>query len=149
MLRPGDRRQCHRRRRSGEKPALASGERVKDAGAGIERCKTARDQHRPRCLPGGAGAPFRIGTGRLAGPEYLRSLCDVAGGSRADGWWADAGGPAEAGAMSKSTYGQILRSTALIGSASVATIAINIVRTKGMAVLLGPTGFGLMGLYAG
>ena len=50
--------------------------------------------------------------------------------------------------MSKSTYGQILRSTALIGSSSVATIAINIVRTKGMAVLLGPAGFGLMGLYA-
>ncbi len=45
------------------------------------------------------------------------------------------------------SYGQILKSSALIGGSSVINIAIGIVRTKAMAVLLGPAGFGLMGLY--
>lgn len=45
------------------------------------------------------------------------------------------------------TYGQILKSSVLIGGSSVVNIAIGIVRTKVMAVLLGPAGFGLMGLY--
>lgn len=48
----------------------------------------------------------------------------------------------------KHTYGQILKSSALIGGSTVLNIAIGIVRTKAMAVLLGPTGVGLMGLYA-
>jgi O-antigen/teichoic acid export membrane protein len=47
----------------------------------------------------------------------------------------------------KHTYGQILKSSALIGGSSMVNIAIGIVRTKVMAVLLGPSGFGLMGLY--
>ena len=47
----------------------------------------------------------------------------------------------------KPTYGQILKSSALIGGSSVLNIGIGIVRTKAMAVLLGPAGFGLMGLY--
>ena len=45
------------------------------------------------------------------------------------------------------TYGQILRSTALVGGSSVVNIAMGIVRTKAMAMLLGPAGFGLFGLY--
>src|SRR5581483_9843050 len=45
------------------------------------------------------------------------------------------------------TYGQILKSSALIGGSSALNIAIGIVRTKAMAVFLGPAGFGLMGLY--
>ncbi len=47
----------------------------------------------------------------------------------------------------KETYGQILKSSALIGGSSVLNIAIGIVRTKAMAVLLGPAGYGLFGLY--
>lgn len=47
----------------------------------------------------------------------------------------------------KHNYGQILKSSALIGGSSIVNIAIGIVRTKAMAVLLGPAGFGLMGLY--
>lgn len=47
----------------------------------------------------------------------------------------------------KESYGQILRSSALIGGSSAVNIAIGIVRTKAMAVLLGPAGFGLMGVY--
>lgn len=48
---------------------------------------------------------------------------------------------------SENNYGQILKSSALVGGASVVKIAIGIVRTKAMAMLLGPTGFGLFGLY--
>jgi PST family polysaccharide transporter len=47
----------------------------------------------------------------------------------------------------KGSYGQILKSSALIGGSQVANIAISIVRTKAMAMLLGPAGFGLFGLY--
>jgi PST family polysaccharide transporter len=47
----------------------------------------------------------------------------------------------------KHTYGQILKSSALVGGSSVLNIAIGIVRTKAMATLLGPAGFGLFGLY--
>jgi PST family polysaccharide transporter len=52
--------------------------------------------------------------------------------------------PADA---TKTSYGQILRSSALIGGSQVLVIAIGIVRTKAMAVMLGPAGFGLWGLY--
>ena len=45
------------------------------------------------------------------------------------------------------TYGQILKSSALVGGSSVINIAIGIVRTKAMALLLGPAGYGLFGLY--
>lgn len=55
--------------------------------------------------------------------------------------------PSKAYAEQKNSYGQILRSTALIGSSSAATIVINVVRAKAIAVLLGPGGFGLFGLY--
>jgi antigen flippase len=47
----------------------------------------------------------------------------------------------------KGSYHEILKSSALVGGAQVANIAIGIVRTKAMAVLLGPAGFGLFGLY--
>jgi PST family polysaccharide transporter len=47
----------------------------------------------------------------------------------------------------KTTYREILKSSAVIGGASVANVAIGIIRTKVMAVLLGPAGVGLLGLY--
>ena len=47
----------------------------------------------------------------------------------------------------KHSYGGILKSSALIGGSSMLNVAISIVRTKAMAVLLGPAGFGLMSLY--
>ena len=55
--------------------------------------------------------------------------------------------PAESPVVGERTYGQILKSSALIGSSSVLNIAIAIVRTKAMALLLGPSGFGLFGIY--
>jgi PST family polysaccharide transporter len=54
---------------------------------------------------------------------------------------------AESARVGKQNYGQILKSSALIGGSSVLNIAIGIVRTKVMAILLGPAGFGLMSLY--
>ncbi len=49
---------------------------------------------------------------------------------------------------SSSSYRTILKSTALIGGAQVIVIIAGIVRTKVLAVLLGPVGMGLVGLYA-
>lgn len=52
-----------------------------------------------------------------------------------------------AGERASGSYSQILKSSALIGGSQAANIVIGIVRTKMMAVLLGPAGFGLFGLY--
>ncbi len=49
--------------------------------------------------------------------------------------------------QSEQTYGQILRSSAIVGGSTVLNVGIGIVRTKTMALLLGPAGFGLVGLY--
>jgi PST family polysaccharide transporter len=54
----------------------------------------------------------------------------------------------EAAAPEQHSYGEILKSSALIGFSTVLNVAIGIVRTKAMAVWLGPAGFGLMGLYS-
>ncbi len=45
------------------------------------------------------------------------------------------------------SYGQILKSSALVGGSSAINIVLSIVRAKAMALLLGPAGFGLLGLY--
>lgn len=47
------------------------------------------------------------------------------------------------------SYRQILKSSSIIGGASVINILIGLVRTKLIAVLLGPTGIGLVSLYTG
>ena len=45
------------------------------------------------------------------------------------------------------SHRQIFRSSAIIGGASVINIVIGIIKVKLLAMLLGPTGVGLMGLY--
>jgi PST family polysaccharide transporter len=45
------------------------------------------------------------------------------------------------------SYRQILKSTSIIGGSSVINIILRIVRTKFLAVLLGPSGIGLLGIY--
>lgn len=45
------------------------------------------------------------------------------------------------------SYRDILRSSAIIGGSSAINVCIGIVRTKAMAMLLGPAGYGLMGAY--
>lgn len=47
------------------------------------------------------------------------------------------------------SYRRILKSSSIIGGASVFNILIGLVRTKLVAVLLGPTGIGLVSLYTG
>ena len=47
----------------------------------------------------------------------------------------------------RARYRSILKSTSLIGSASVSNILIGMVRMKFVAVLLGPLGVGLLGMY--
>lgn len=46
-----------------------------------------------------------------------------------------------------SSYGQILRSSALIGGSQALIVVVNVIRTKVMALLLGPAGYGLMSVY--
>lgn len=47
------------------------------------------------------------------------------------------------------SYRRILKTSAIIGGASVINILIGLVRTKVLAVLLGPAGMGLVSLYTG
>jgi O-antigen/teichoic acid export membrane protein len=47
----------------------------------------------------------------------------------------------------KHSYSEILKSSVLVGGSSFLNIGIGIIRTKAMAVLLGPAGFSLFGLY--
>jgi hypothetical protein len=46
------------------------------------------------------------------------------------------------------SYRSILKSTSLIGGASFINILISMIRTKFVAILLGPSGVGLLGLYS-
>jgi enterobacterial common antigen flippase len=54
----------------------------------------------------------------------------------------------ESGSADKRTYSQILKSTSLIGGSTVVSIGFGIVRSKAIAILLGPSGIGLMSLYS-
>src|SRR6476659_10761396 len=53
----------------------------------------------------------------------------------------------EAGETTKQVYAGIPRSTALIGGSTLANVAMGIARSKAMALLLGPGGVGLFGIY--
>jgi PST family polysaccharide transporter len=55
--------------------------------------------------------------------------------------------PAAGEGRAGASYGQILKSSALIGGSSVLKIGFGIIRTKAMALMLGPAGVGLLGLY--
>lgn len=57
----------------------------------------------------------------------------------------ETGGAAQA---ARASYHQILRSSVLIGGSSLVTLAITLVRTKLIAVVLGPAGFGLLGVFS-
>jgi Polysaccharide biosynthesis protein len=51
------------------------------------------------------------------------------------------------GSSQPDSYGQIFKSTAVIASASIINVLLGAVRTKFLAVYLGPSGVGLVGLY--
>jgi enterobacterial common antigen flippase len=46
------------------------------------------------------------------------------------------------------SYTQILKSSALIGGSSTISMILGVLRTKALALLLGPSGVGLLGLYS-
>jgi len=48
----------------------------------------------------------------------------------------------------KKSYGQILKSSALIGGSSAINMVFSVIRTKAMALILGSSGFGVLGTYA-
>lgn len=49
--------------------------------------------------------------------------------------------------QANNSYRQIIRSTSIVGAASLVNVAISLARMKVVAVLLGPVGIGLIGLY--
>jgi enterobacterial common antigen flippase len=53
----------------------------------------------------------------------------------------------QTGTHGRTSYVQILRSSAIIGGSSVVTVVLGIIRTKVMAVFLGPSGIGLVGIF--
>ena len=55
--------------------------------------------------------------------------------------------PPEATPAPRRSYGQIVKSSALIGGSSVISIGFGMVRNKAMALLIGTHGVGLFGLY--
>nr|WP_298103253.1 O-antigen translocase [uncultured Shinella sp.] len=56
--------------------------------------------------------------------------------------------PCDASASEQSTHTQILKSTLLVGASSVVGVVFSIIRNKAVALMLGPEGIGLMGLYS-
>ncbi len=56
-------------------------------------------------------------------------------------------GDGEDGVPGEKSYGQILKSSTIIGGSSVVNVVMGILRSKVNAVLLGPSGVGLIGLY--
>jgi enterobacterial common antigen flippase len=48
---------------------------------------------------------------------------------------------------SDNSYSQILKSTSIVGGAQVINMAIGLIRTKLVAILIGPAGVGLVGVY--
>ena len=47
----------------------------------------------------------------------------------------------------RKNYGQILKSSSIMGGSQVVSILVGMVRVKLVAVLLGPVGIGLLGIY--
>lgn len=56
--------------------------------------------------------------------------------------------PSDSERRDRASYAQILRSTTIMGGSSIVNILFGIARSKVLAVLLGPAGVGLMGIYA-
>jgi PST family polysaccharide transporter len=55
--------------------------------------------------------------------------------------------PMTVSTRSSGTHAEILRSTVLIGGSSALGVLLGIVRTKALALMLGPAGFGLLGVF--
>ena len=55
--------------------------------------------------------------------------------------------PLPAVPRARASHLDILKSTTLVGGATLLTVAVSIVRVKVLALLLGPAGIGLMSVY--
>ncbi len=85
-------------------------------------------------------------TGESVGPAINHNV-EVAGKIQHD-FTADNQPPMnDAPGDTKPSYGQIFRSTAFTGQATVITLAFGVLRMKVLAILLGPAGVGLAGTY--
>jgi antigen flippase len=91
-----------------------------------------------------ASASFLSRIATLRRPPMTSNVCN---NELSTPWLPSLPQAAQIATEEKQSYGQILKSSALVGGSSVLNIAIGIVRTKAMAMLLGPDGFGLAGLY--
>lgn len=78
-------------------------------------------------------------------PTCAQPISDSSAAARGDS--APAAASAMASAPSQSSHGQILKSSALIGGATAINLVLGAVRMKAMALLLGPSGVGLLGVY--
>ena len=56
-------------------------------------------------------------------------------------------GPGHPPSAQVSSFRQILRSSAVIGGSTLITVGFGMIRAKAMAMLIGPAGFGLVGIY--
>lgn len=59
----------------------------------------------------------------------------------------DAERAASPAAQASQSYRDILKSSAMVGASAAINVVVGIVRTKAMAVLLGPAGYGIMGAF--
>lgn len=84
---------------------------------------------------------------RSKNSDFSGSQCLGAATDLLDGCQTQSTERESVSAQRKDGYYEILKSFAMIGGSSVLKIAIGIVQTKAMALLLGPAGYGLFGLY--
>jgi PST family polysaccharide transporter len=79
-------------------------------------------------------------------PDAVANRVEACRGS-ADSDTEKDGSPERVTGKSKSSHASILRSSALVGSATIIALIISALRTKVVATLLGPAGLGLMGMF--
>src|SRR5262245_32167368 len=56
-------------------------------------------------------------------------------------------GPETGSETAGKSYEKVLKSSVLVGGSSMLNIGLGIIRTKALAVLLGPSGVGVLGVY--
>jgi len=85
---------------------------------------------------------FETASKHCAGSHWLRMGCntnDIASMKSTS--------PPTSSASAASSYRQILKSSTIVGGAQAINMVVGMVRTKVVALLLGPSGVGLVGLY--
>ena len=102
---------------------------------------STREQHRGGNVSMRAAAWTPTTSAGIAGRLNGKGRCDL----RAHSYRTGAG---QSEPRENASYVSIVKSTALIGGSSVVNIGFGILRNKAMALMLGPGGVGLMGVYS-